>query len=332
MAPHWDTTPLREVPSPPAPLSEGEGWSNAWTGVNSRQPRGYHRDKGLSVIHLNPDVMTLIDRALVEDQAFNDPTTDITVDADILGTGILKSKAEGVLAGVGVSLAVFRRVNPELDAEALLEDGATISPGDRIARIEGSAASILKGERTALNFLQRMSGIATDTSQYVRAVEGSNARIVDTRKTVPGLRHLDKYAVRTGGGGNHRLNLADGVLIKDNHIAAMRAQGYSLKDTVTLALERAPFTVKVEVEVTNLGEVDEALSAGAHIIMLDDMSLEEMRLAVETVKGRAVVEASGGINLETVRAVAETGVDLISVGSLTHSVKALDINLDLEFR
>ena len=283
------------------------------------------------MIHLVPEVQDLIDRALAEDQTFNDPTTGSIVPADIKGIGALRSKAEGVLAGVGVALAVFRRVDPELRTRVLIQDGSTLSPRDTIARVEGSAAGILRAERPALNFLQRMSGIATDTSRYVKAVEGSRAKIVDTRKTAPGLRTLDKYAVRAGGGANHRLNLADGVLIKDNHIAALRSLGLSLKDTVKMALERASHTLKVEVEVTSLVELEEALQAGAHIVMLDNMSLGEMRRAVEIAKGRAILEASGGINLETVRAVAETGVDLISIGGLTHSVKALDINLDLEF-
>jgi len=283
------------------------------------------------VIHLTPDVQNLIDRALAEDQTFNDPTTGSIIPPDLKGLGVIRSKANGVLAGVEVSLAVFRRVDPQLRTEALLPDGVALSPGVAVARVEGSAASILRAERIALNFLQRMSGIATDTSRYVKVVEGFKARIVDTRKTVPGLRYLDKYAVRAGGGANHRLNLADGILIKDNHIAALRSQGLSLGDTVKLALERAPFTVRVEVEVTNLEELQEALEVGAHIIMLDNMSLADMRRAVEIVNGRAIIEASGGINLETVRAVAETGVDIISVGSLTHSVRALDMSLDLEF-
>lgn len=282
------------------------------------------------MIHLNPEVRALIDVALAEDQAFNDPTTRI-IPNGLMASGTIKSKAYGTLAGVDVSLAVFQHVDPSLQTEALLSDGSSLAPGDDIARLEGSAASILRAERSALNFLQRMSGIATDTARCVRLVEGFKANIVDTRKTAPGLRYLDKYAVRAGGGANHRMNLADGILIKDNHIAALRSQGLSLYETVKLALVRAPHTVKVEVEVTNLEELQEALEAGAHIILLDNMSLEDMRRAVDIVKGVATIEASGGINAETVRAVAETGVDLISLGSLTHSVQALDISLDLEF-
>ena len=283
------------------------------------------------MIHLTPEVCSLIDQALVEDQTFSDPTTAALLPAGLKGVGVIRSKAVGVLAGVEVALAVFRRVDPDIRTHALLDDGATLAPGDAVARVEGSAANILSAERPAINFLQRMSGIATDTSRYVKAVEGLGAKIVDTRKTVPGLRYLDKYSVRAGGGANHRLNLADGILIKDNHIAALRSQGFGLEQTVKLALARASHTIKVEVEVTNLEELQEAIDAGAHIIMLDNMSLEEMRRAVERVNGRATIEASGGIDLDTVRAVAQTGVDLISIGALTHSPRALDMSLDLEF-
>ena len=280
---------------------------------------------------LTPEVQSLVDRALAEDQAFADPTTLNVVPPSLTATGVIRAGAEGVLAGIDVALGVFQRVDPRLEVEALISDGSSLTPDEPVGRLRGSAVAILQGERTALNFLQRMSGIATETSRYVKAVSGTRARIVDTRKTAPGLRHLDKYAVRMGGGGNHRLNLADGILIKDNHVAALRSQGLSLGQAVKLAIERAPHTLKVEVEVTNLEELEEALAAGAHIVMLDNMSPDEMRRAAEVAGGRAVLEASGNVNLETVRAVAETGVDLISVGALTHSVKALDMSLDLEF-
>jgi len=283
------------------------------------------------VIQITPEVQDLIDRALAEDQAFSDPTTGGIIDSSLLGCGVLRAKAGGVLAGVAVALAVFQRVDPQIAGTALLEDGSHVAPGDAIATVEGSAASILRGERTALNFLQRMSGIATDTNVYVELVRGCKARVIDTRKTAPGMRYLDKYAVRMGGGFNHRLNLADGILIKDNHLAALRSRGLGLKQAVHLALENSSHTIKVEVEVTSLEEAREAVEAGAHIIMLDNMSTQQMREAVEMVAGRAVIEASGGVSLDTVREVAETGVDLISVGSLTHSVRALDISLDLEF-
>mgnify|MGYP001416739253 CR=1 FL=1 len=280
---------------------------------------------------LPPEVYSLIDAALAEDQTFSDPTTGTLVPVEINGIGMLRAKAVGVLAGVDVASAVFQRVDSALEVQPLMADGLSLSPGDDITRVSGSAGSILRAERIALNFLQRMSGIASDTNLYVQAIEGCHARIVDTRKTVPGHRYLDKYAVRMGGGHNHRMNLADGILIKDNHIEALRSQEMGLGQVVQLALARAPHTIKVEVEVETLEQLREALDAGAHIIMLDNMPVETMRQAMGMVNGRAVVEASGGINLETVRAVAETGVDLISIGGLTHSVTALDISLDLEF-
>jgi nicotinate-nucleotide pyrophosphorylase (carboxylating) len=284
------------------------------------------------VSQLPPEVYHLIDAALSEDQTFNDPTTEALIPSEIRAVGMLRAKAQGVLAGIDVALAVFQRVDQGLEAKALLSDGSTLTPGAEIARVAGSAGSILRAERIALNFLQRMSGIATDTSLYVKAIQGCRARIIDTRKTVPGHRYLDKYAVRMGGGYNHRLNLADGILIKDNHLEALRSREMGLKEVVQLALSRASHTIKVEVEVETLEQVKEAVEAGAHIIMLDNMPVGLMQKAMDTIAGRAVVEASGGITLETVREVAETGVDLISIGGLTHSAKALDISLDLEFK
>ena len=278
-----------------------------------------------------PEVYRLIDSAIAEDQTFNDPTTLAVVPSEVRGVGMLRAKADGVLAGVDVALEVFRRVDPNLDARALLSDGSRLYSGSDIAVVSGPAGPILRAERIALNFLQRMSGIATATNRYVEAVGGLNSRIVDTRKTAPGHRYLDKYAVRMGGGQNHRLSLADGILIKDNHIQANRFREMGLAQVIGLALERASHTIKVEVEVETLDQVREAVDAGAHIIMLDNMSVDLMREAMALIDGRAVVEASGGINMDTVRAVAETGVDLISIGALTHSVAALDISLDLEF-
>ena len=278
-----------------------------------------------------PDVYALIDAAVAEDQTFNDPTTQAVVSPEIQGTGMLRAKAVGVLAGVDVAIAVFQRVDPTLEVKAILQDGAPLSPGDDIAVVRGSAVGILRAERIALNFMQRMSGIASDTNRYVQAVDGLNARIVDTRKTAPGHRYLDKYSVRMGGGYNHRLNLADGILIKDNHIQANRFREMGLKDVIQLALARASHTIKVEVEVESMEQVKEALEAGAHIIMLDNMSVPEMADAMKVIGDQAIVEASGGITYDTIRAVAETGVDLISIGALTHSVEALDISLDLEF-
>ncbi|MCH2504025.1 MAG: carboxylating nicotinate-nucleotide diphosphorylase [Dehalococcoidia bacterium] len=280
---------------------------------------------------LPPEVYNLIDAALSEDQAFNDPTTHALVPQGIQAVGMIRAKGNGMLAGIEICQAVFQRSDASRDAQVLLPDGSALTPGTDLARIEGDAGSILRAERVALNFLQRMSGIASDTNEYVKAIEGSQARIVDTRKTAPGHRYLDKYAVRMGGGYNHRLNLADGILIKDNHIEALRSQEMGLQDVIKLALSRASHTIKVEVEVESLEAAEEAAAAGAHIIMLDNMSPELMRQAMEIIDGRSVVEASGGISMETVRAVAASGVDLISVGGLTHSTKALDISLDLEY-
>ena len=278
-----------------------------------------------------PEVYSLIDAAIAEDQTFNDPTTAALVPPHIRGVGMLRAKANGVLAGVDVGMAVFRRVEPELKLEALMSDGSTLAPGDEIARVAGPAGGILRAERIALNFMQRMSGIASLTNRYVRAIEGSRSRIVDTRKTAPGHRYLDKYAVRAGGGYNHRYNLADGILIKDNHIEANRFREMGLRQVIELALERASHTIRVEVEVETLEDAQEALDAGAHIIMLDNMPVDMMRKAMGFIGDQAVVEASGGINFDTVRDVAGTGVHLISIGELTHSPPALDISLDLEF-
>ena len=286
--------------------------------------------QGPAPVHNSSDALALIDRALQEDLSIGDPTTEALIPPDLQGESVLRAKAQGVLCGGEIALAVFRRIDPALTCELLLPDGARLGSGDTIARIQGAVAGILKGERTALNFLQHLSGIATETARYVQAAQGLKARIVDTRKTVPGLRTLEKYAVRTGGGHNHRRNLGDGVLIKDNHIAALRARGMTLAEIVRKAQEEASHTLKVEVEVTSLAEAEEALEAGAHLLLLDNMSLEEMRQVVALARGRALLEASGGINLETVRAVAECGVDIISVGALTHSSQALDISLDLE--
>ena len=280
---------------------------------------------------LPPEVLNLIDSALTEDQAFNDPTTHSLVPDSIVGSGMLRAKADGVLAGAHVASAVFHRIDPDLDVELLIEEGSPLEPGTDIATVYGSAASILRAERTALNFLQRMSGIATATNHYVRAVAGTDARIVDTRKTAPGHRYLDKYSVRMGGGHNHRLNLADGILIKDNHLEARASLEEPLGTVVRRAISLASHTIRVEVEVESLDQVREAVDAGAHIIMLDNMDVPTMREAVGIIAGRASIEASGGITLATVRKIAETGVNLISVGGLTHSPDALDISLDLEF-
>jgi nicotinate-nucleotide pyrophosphorylase (carboxylating) len=272
----------------------------------------------------------LVDHALAEDWAWGDVTTQALIPADAEGKARFIAKSPGVVAGLEVVHLVFDRVDPSLQFRALLHDGDKLQRGTGIAIVEGKTSGILRGERVALNFLQRLSGIATETSRYVEAVRGTKARIVDTRKTTPGLRFLEKYAVRAGGGQNHRVHLGDGILIKDNHLAALRARGLDIKAAIDLARKNAPHTLKIEVEVTTVEEAVEAVEAGADIVMLDNMSVEEMRRAVKSIGGRVLVEASGGVTLDNVRSVAETGVDLISVGALTHSVKALDISLEME--
>lgn len=273
-------------------------------------------------------VEEVIDAALAEDAVSRDVTTQALILPHLEGRARIQAKADGVLAGIDVARHVFARVDPSLRFQAMAADGSRVARGDVVATIEGSTASILTAERTALNFLCHMSGIATETARYVEAVRGCRARMTDTRKTTPGIRPLEKYAVRAGGGESHREDLGAMVLIKDNHLAALKRQGLGIGDAVARA--RAHADVRVEVEVESIAQVEEALSAGADIIMLDNMSLAEMRRAVALAEGRCLVEASGGVTLASVRAVAETGVDLISVGALTHSAPALDLGLELE--
>ncbi len=276
---------------------------------------------------LNLSLNDLIERALREDIGTGDITTLSTIPAETVYTGRFIAKETGILCGVDVVRAVFNFVDPAIELNFSYKDGDKITKGEVIATVSGLARSILTGERLALNLLQHMSGIATRTYEAVEKVAGTKARIADTRKTTPGLRVLEKYAVKCGGGSNHRFNLADGVLIKDNHIAAAG----SITAAVEMARRNIPHTLKIEVEVETFEELDEALAAGADIIMLDNMSNEDMKKAVEIVAGRAITEASGNMGEKDLRAVAETGVDLISIGALTHSVKALDISLKFKF-
>jgi nicotinate-nucleotide pyrophosphorylase (carboxylating) len=273
--------------------------------------------------------LELIDLALREDLALGDITSEATVPADRRATAVMLAKEGGVISGLETAQAVFSRIDPTVRFAALVSDGDRVASGTRLAEISGNARSILAAERTALNLIQRLSGIASITADYVSAVDGTSASVIDTRKTTPGMRYLEKAAVRHGSGSNHRYNLGDAVLIKDNHLAAIGGN-HPIRDAVTAAKRRAPHTSKVEVEVIDLAGVQEALDAQADIIMLDNMSLAEMRRAVKLVDGRALLEASGGITLETIRDVAETGVDLISVGALTHSAPSLDISLDFQ--
>lgn len=285
----------------------------------------------VSVFPLPPaEVQAVVARALAEDLPWGDISSDGVIPADQPGIGRIEARRNGVLAGLPVAVEVFRQVDPALRFEARLPDGSRLAPGQPIATIRGSLRSLLKGERVALNFLQRLSGIATVTNAYLQAIEGSRARIVDTRKTTPGLRLFEKYAVRVGGGHNHRFCLSDAVMLKDNHLAALRLRGVRLAEAVRDLRAALPHTATIEVEVEGFDQLREALDAGADTILLDNMSPEAMAQAVRIVGGRARLEASGGITLDTVRAVAETGVDLISVGALTHSAPALDLALEIE--
>ncbi|MDI3341428.1 MAG: carboxylating nicotinate-nucleotide diphosphorylase [Sphaerobacter sp.] len=276
-------------------------------------------------------VRRIVQLALEEDLGTGDVTTRATVPADLLARGYVLAKSPGVLSGLEAAAAVFHEVDPRVTFEPLAADGDRIVPGQHLARLAGPARSILSGERVALNFLQRLSGVATLTAQYVAAVAGTRARIIDTRKTTPGMRLLEKAAVRHGGGHNHRVGLSDGILIKDNHLAAIGGAD-RIARAVAAARAAAPHTLRVEVEVTSLDELDQALAAGADVILLDNMPVEAIAEAVRRTAGRALLEASGGITLATVRQVAETGVDLISVGALTHSAPALDISLEIELQ
>lgn len=266
--------------------------------------------------------------ALEEDLGWGDVTSDYFIPGQLNASANFVNRKPGVIAGLAVAAAVYEAADPTLRFEALLPDGTKVEAGTTLARVSGKATSLLRGERVALNFLQRLSGIATLTARYVEAVKGTKARIVDTRKTTPGLRDLEKYAIRAGGGFNHRRNLSDGVMLKDNHLAILASAGLNLTDMLKEARSRLPHLVKIEVEVDRLDQIEAALEGGADVILLDNMNPDELRQAIQLINGRAITEASGGVNLETVRAIAGSGVDLISVGALTHSAPALDIGLD----
>lgn len=268
----------------------------------------------------------IISEALREDIGTGDVTTNLIIPRTTVSEAFMIAKADGLIAGLPIAKAVFKKLDKKIIWKSLVKEGEHVSAGTEIVRLKGSYRALLTGERTALNFLQRISGIATAASKYVEKLEGLNTVILDTRKTAPGLRMLDKYGVKMGGGTNHRIGLYDMVLIKDNHIKA--AGG--IIEAVMQIKNNLTKKIKIEVEVTNLDEVIIALKAGADIIMLDNMSLKQMKEAVNLIGGKVKVEASGGVNLNSVRAIAETGVDFISVGELTHSVKALDISMNFK--
>ena len=270
-------------------------------------------------------VDNLIKTALLEDINYVDITTDYLIPEDQENEAKFLAKADGVLCGIEVALRVFTLIQPDFQYEVFIHDGEEVKKGDIIAKIKGKTRTILKGERTALNLLQHMSGISSMTNRIVKIVEGTNASIADTRKTLPGMRPLQKYAVTVGGGKNHRFNLSDAAMLKDNHIDA----GGGITNAVTKLRTKLGHMAKVELEVRTLDELREALSVDVDVIMLDNMVNDTMREAVKIADGKALLEASGGITEETIRGVAETGVDIISIGALTHSVKAFDISLKI---
>lgn len=271
----------------------------------------------------------VVSAALEEDAPWGDLTSEYLIPEDAVATADLVGREAGVFSGGEVFAAAFRLTDPRIRVDALVDDGEAFPAGATLARVTGPARGVLTAERIGLNFAQRMSGIATLTSLYVAEVAHTGARIADTRKTTPGLRALERHAVRSGGGHNHRHSLSDAVMAKDNHLAVLTARGASVTQALQAAIARLPHTTHVEVEVDRLDQIDAVLAAGVGTIMLDNFSLDDLRAGVALIGGRATVEASGGVSLATVRDIAETGVDVISVGALTHSARALDLGLDM---
>ena len=280
----------------------------------------------MSSLNLTPAIMQLVEMALAEDIGTGDITTDQLIDEDATGRGSIKAKEEVVLAGLDLARNVFKRLDPDVDFNPHFEDGDLIQPGQTAVSLSGRLAALLTGERTALNFMQRLSGIATRTRHYKAALQNRKVRLLDTRKTTPGWRILEKYAVRMGGGTNHRSGLYDAVLIKDNHIAAAG----SISTAVQQIRSKVPADMSIEVETASMDDVREALQAGAQIIMLDNMDMEQIRAAVTLVNGRAKLEVSGGVTIEDLPDLAATGVDFISSGALTHSARAVDLSMYIE--
>ena len=275
-------------------------------------------------------IESIIDLALAEDVACGDVTSQALISPELEGKAFIVARAAGVLAGGVVVRKVFSRLDPTLKTELPLAEGSEIRVGDVVSIVSGRVASVLKGERVALNFLSRLSGIASYTARFVAETKGFGAKIFDTRKTTPGLRQLEKYAVRLGGGQNHRLNLGSAILIKDNHLTALRSQGISLKDIISQAKKKSPKGFTVEVEVSTADEALAVAEGGADVIMLDNVSPDEIRRVKGIIRGDVKIEASGGITLANVRSMAQAGVDIISIGALTHSAPALDFGLELE--
>ncbi|WP_417563635.1 carboxylating nicotinate-nucleotide diphosphorylase [Microbacterium sp.] len=272
---------------------------------------------------------TAVTAALVEDAPWGDATSEALISATATATADLIAREAGVFAGGEVFAAAFTLTDPRVQVTLHAADGDAFAAGDLLATVTGPARAMLTAERVALNFTQRMTGVATLTARYVAEVAHTRARIVDTRKTTPGLRAFEKHAVRCGGGHNHRYSLSDALMAKDNHLGVLAARGLGVTEALRQAIARLPHTTHVEVEVDRLDQIEPALAAGIGTIMLDNFSLADLREGVAQVAGRAIVEASGGVNLQTVRAIAETGVDVISVGALTHGARAVDLGLDL---
>jgi len=278
----------------------------------------------------NQIIEEVVQRALNEDAPWGDVTSEHLIPATATATAELAAREAGVFSGADVFAAAFLLTDPSLDVQLFLEDGDSFVAGQELGVVTGSARSVLTAERIGLNFVQRMSGIATLTAKYVEAVAGTKARIVDTRKTTPGLRAFERHAVVSGGGRNHRFSLSDAVMAKDNHLAILTAGGKDLTTELRRVKNELPHTMKLEVEVDRLDQIPPVLAAGVDIIMLDNFNLDDLRAGVALIDGKAVVEASGGVNLDTVAAIAATGVDVISVGALTHSARALDLGLDVQ--
>ncbi|MFZ4894084.1 carboxylating nicotinate-nucleotide diphosphorylase [Plantibacter sp. Mn2098] len=274
-------------------------------------------------------ITTAVTAALVEDAPWGDLTSEALIPADATATATLSAREPGVFSGGAVFAAAFRLTDPSIEVTVIANDGERFEAGDTLATVSGPARSVLTAERIGLNFVQRMSGIATLTSLFVAETEGTKARIVDTRKTTPGLRAFERHAVRSGGGHNHRFSLSDAVMAKDNHLAVLTARGLTVTEALLQAKEQLSHTTHIEVEVDRIDQIEAVLAAGIDTIMLDNFTLDQLREGVALVAGRAIVEASGNVSLDTVRDIAATGVDVISSGALTHSVRSLDLGLDV---
>jgi nicotinate-nucleotide pyrophosphorylase (carboxylating) len=297
------------------------------------QPMTQQRTKApaLETLGIPPaDVRRIVDAALAEDLGWGDITTDNLVPEGAMARAAVAYRSGGIVCGSSILAVVFRSIDERVEVEVRIPDGERVEPGAVAAIVRGPARSILKGERVALNFVQRMAAIATAAARYVAEVGELPVHVIDTRKTTPGLRVLERYAVRVGGGRNHRFNLSDGVLVKDNHLVALRNQGIGTIEALRLLRDRIPHTVRIQVEVDRLDQIPDMLEAGVDAILFDNMTPEQVREGVRMIAGRAVTEVSGGVRLETVRAYAEAGINVVSSGALTHSTPALDVGLDFE--